>query len=41
MRLCLTLIDLISIPVTDASVNPAAHWPALVVGGWAGDSLQL
>jgi aquaporin Z len=34
--LCLTLIHLISIPVTNTSVNPArSTGPALVVGGWA------
>jgi len=34
--LCLTLIHLISIPVTATSVNPArSTGPALFVGGWA------
>jgi aquaporin Z len=34
--LCLTLIHLISIPVTATSVNPArSTGPALMVGGWA------
>lgn len=34
--LCLTLIHLISIPVTNTSVNPArSTGPALLVGGWA------
>ena len=34
--LCLTLIHLISIPVTNTSVNPArSTGPALIVGGWA------
>ncbi len=34
--LCLTLIHLISIPVTNTSVNPArSTGPALMVGGWA------
>ena len=34
--LALTLIHLISIPVTNTSVNPArSTGPALVVGGWA------
>ncbi|CAH0990976.1 Aquaporin Z 2 [Sinobacterium norvegicum] len=34
--LCLTLIHLISIPVTNTSVNPARSLaPALYVGGWA------
>lgn len=32
----MTLIHLISIPVTNTSVNPArSTGPALVVGGWA------
>ena len=32
----LTLIHLISIPITNTSVNPArSTGPALVVGGWA------
>jgi aquaporin Z len=34
--LCLTLIHLISIPVTNTSVNPArSTGPALIVGDWA------
>jgi aquaporin Z len=34
--LCLTLIHLVDIPVTNASVNPArSTGPALLVGGWA------
>ncbi len=34
--LCLTLIHLISIPVTNTSVNPARSLgPAVLVGGWA------
>jgi aquaporin Z len=34
--LCLTLIHLISIPITNTSVNPArSTGPALFVGGWA------
>ncbi len=34
--LCLTLIHLVDIPVTNASVNPArSTGPALFVGGWA------
>ena len=34
--LCLTLVHLIGIPVTNLSVNPArSTGPALVVGGWA------
>src|ERR1700689_1298526 len=34
--LCLTLIPLISIPVTNTSVNPArSTGPAIFVGGWA------
>lgn len=34
--LCLTLILLISLPVTNSSVNPArSTGPALIVGGWA------
>jgi aquaporin Z len=34
--LCLTLIHLVSIPVTGTSVNPArSSGPALFVGGWA------
>jgi aquaporin Z len=34
--LCLTLIHLVSIPVTNTSVNPArSTGPAILVGGWA------
>ncbi|HUO19568.1 MAG TPA: aquaporin Z [Steroidobacteraceae bacterium] len=40
--LCLTLIHLISIPVTNTSVNPArSTGPALIVGGWAAEQLWL
>ncbi len=40
--LCLTLIHLISIPVTNTSVNPArSTGVALVVGGWAVEQLWL
>ena len=40
--LALTLINLISIPVTNASVNPArSTGPALFVGGWALSQLWL
>ena len=40
--LCLTLIHLISIPVTNTSVNPArSTGPALFVGGGAVDQLWL
>lgn len=40
--LSLTLIHLISIPVTNTSVNPArSTGPALVVGGWAIQQLWL
>ena len=40
--LCLTLIHLISIPVTNTSVNPARSTaPALFVGGWALQQLWL
>ena len=40
--LCLTLIHLISIPVTNTSVNPArSTGPALLVGGWALSQLWL
>ena len=39
---CLTLIHLISIPVTNTSVNPArSTGPALFVGGWAISQLWL
>lgn len=40
--LALTLIHLISIPVTNTSVNPArSTGPALLVGGWAIEQLWL
>jgi len=40
--LCLTLIHLISIPVTNTSVNPArSTGPAIFVGGWAIKQLWL
>jgi aquaporin Z len=40
--LCLTLIHLISIPVTNTSVNPARSISqAIFVGGWALDQLWL
>jgi aquaporin Z len=40
--LCLTLIHLVSIPVTNTSVNPArSTGPALLVGGWALEQLWL
>jgi aquaporin Z len=40
--LALTLIQLVSIPVTNASVNPArSTGPALFVGGWATSQLWL
>jgi aquaporin Z len=40
--LCLTLIHLIGIPVTNLSVNPArSTGPALFVGGWALTQLWL
>ncbi|MBY8968835.1 aquaporin Z [Pseudomonas sp. P867] len=40
--LALTLIHLISIPVTNTSVNPArSTGPALIVGGWAMQQLWL
>ena len=40
--LCLTLIHLISIPVTNTSVNPArSTGPALFVDGWALQQLWL
>lgn len=40
--LCLTLIHLIGIPVTNLSVNPArSTGPALFVGGWAVKQLWL
>jgi aquaporin Z len=40
--LCLTLIHLIGIPVTNLSVNPArSTGPAVFVGGWAVSQLWL
>jgi len=40
--LCLTLIHLISIPVTNTSVNPArSTGPAMFVSGWALEQLWL
>jgi aquaporin Z len=40
--LCLTLVHLIGIPVTNVSVNPArSTGPALLVGGWALQQLWL
>ena len=40
--LALTLIHLISIPVTNTSVNPArSTGPSLIVGGWALQQLWL
>jgi aquaporin Z len=40
--LCLTLIHLISIPVTNTSVNPArSTGPAIFAGGWALSQLWL
>jgi aquaporin Z len=40
--LCLTMIHLVSIPVTNTSVNPARSTaPALFVGGWALKQLWL
>ncbi|MDQ2775444.1 MAG: aquaporin Z [Acidobacteriota bacterium] len=40
--LCLTLIHLISIPITNTSVNPArSTGPALFAGGWAISQLWL
>jgi len=40
--LCLTLIHLVDIPVTNASVNPARSTaPAVFVGGWAIQQLWL
>lgn len=39
---CLTLIHLISIPVTNTSVNPArSTGPALIAGGWALSQLWM
>jgi aquaporin Z len=40
--LALTLIHLVSIPITNTSVNPArSTGPALLVGGWALQQLWL
>jgi len=40
--LCLTLVHLIAIPVTNLSVNPArSTGPAVFVGGWAVQQLWL
>jgi aquaporin Z len=40
--MCLTLIHLVSIPITNTSVNPArSTGPAVFVGGWALDQLWL
>jgi aquaporin Z len=40
--LCLTLIHLVGIPITNTSVNPArSTGPALFVGGWAVEQLWL
>jgi aquaporin Z len=40
--LCLTLVHLVSIPVTNTSVNPArSTGPALFVGGWALSQLWM
>jgi aquaporin Z len=40
--LCLTLIHLVSIPVTNTSVNPArSTGPAVLVGGWALEQLWM
>lgn len=40
--LCLTLIHLVTIPVTNTSVNPArSTGPALFVGGWAIEQLWM
>lgn len=40
--LCLTLIHLVTIPVTNTSVNPArSTGPALFVGGWAISQLWM
>jgi aquaporin Z len=42
MGLCLTLIHLVCIPVTNTSVNPArSTGPAIFVGGWALTQLWL
>src|SRR5258708_18959842 len=40
--LCLTLIHLVTIPVTNTSVNPArSTGPAIFAGGWALSQLWL
>ncbi len=40
--LCLTLVHLVGIPVTNMSVNPARSiGPAVFVGGWAIQQLWL
>jgi len=40
--LCLTLIHLVGIPVTNLSVNPArSTGPAILAGGWALQQLWL
>jgi aquaporin Z len=40
--LCLTLVHLVGIPITNLSVNPArSTGPALIVGGWAMAQLWL
>jgi glycerol uptake facilitator-like aquaporin len=39
--LCLTAIHLVSIPVTNTSVNPRSTGPALFVGEWALGQLWL
>ena len=40
--LALTLIHLVSIPITNTSVNPArSTGPAIIVGGWALQQLWL
>ncbi len=40
--LCLTLVHLVGIPITNLSVNPArSTGPALIVGGWALAQLWL
>jgi aquaporin Z len=42
LRLTLVMIHLVSIPVTNTSVNPArSTGPALFVGGWALSQLWL
>jgi aquaporin Z len=39
--LCLTLIHLVGIPVTNLSVNPAQHRPGDLAGGWALQQLWM